>query len=69
MEPKYSHRLPDGRININYKRYQREISGLSKAFWQLVYHLKSFKEVAAMDIETFLEAYAALTLFEGQDDK
>lgn len=65
MEPKYSQRAVDGTININYNRYKREIEGLKKAFWQVVYELQSFSEVEKMDIDTFLEAYAALVVING----
>lgn len=68
MEPKYSRRLQDGTISINYNRYKREVEGLKKAFWQVVYELQSFSEVEKMDIDTFLEAYAALVVIN-QDIK
>lgn len=68
MAPKYSTQATTGAVIINYNRYKRELKGLRKAFWQVVYKLQSYQEVAAMDIDTFLEAYAALDVIN-QDTK
>ncbi|WP_166668039.1 hypothetical protein [Orenia marismortui] len=54
-------------MNIHYNRYKREIKGLRKQFWQVVYELGSIEEVSRMDIDTFLEAFSALSVIRERE--
>lgn len=60
MEPKYSSISQKGELVVNHDRYKRQIKGLLKDYWSLVFKMQSEKEVASWDLEKFLEARAAL---------
>lgn len=60
MEPKYSSINQKGELVVNHDRYKRQIKGLLKDYWALVFKMQSEKEVASWDLEKFLEARAAL---------
>lgn len=46
------------------RKYKNLIRGLNKKYWKMVFKLGSEEEIAAWSIDKFLEAYAALKVFE-----
>jgi len=63
LEPKYSSINKKGELIVNNDRYKRQIKGLLKDYWALVFKMQSEEEVAKWDLDHFLEARAALEVF------
>ena len=69
LAPKYSHWDEEGILQINDKRYERDIKGLNKRFWNVVFELGSFEEVARMNTEDLMESFAAMTIMQKEAEK
>lgn len=69
MEPKYSSKAKDGSLKINHNRYKREIKGLKKDYWAVVFEIGSEEEVATWGLDKFLEARAAVDVLNEDAEK